>query len=377
MSPRFLPIAAVALSVGALLARPLLAGTDLTLKEAAHGRFLIGAAINDRIVQGEEPAAAHIVEREFNAISPENCLKWAVVHPEPGRYDFTRSDAYVDFGVKHGLFIVGHTLMWHYQTPAWVFYNADGSLKSRAQVLAELRDHIRTVVGRYKGRIKGWDVVNEAFDDSGKLRTDRPWYKILGEDGILAAFKAAHEADPKAELYYNDFSLWLPAKRRAVIALVEKIRAAGLRIDGVGMQEHYLMSGPSPQMVGQVIDAFANAKIPVMVTELDISVLPRPNHYTGADLGQLQAKQAEFDPYVNGLPVRMENALADRYAAMFAVYRAHAEDIKRVTFWGVSDGDSWLNNWPIRGRHDYPLLFDRHFRPKPAFFAVMKALDHP
>ena len=352
-------------------------GQDRSLKDAAQGRFLIGVAINEKVFLGKNATEVGIVTSHFNSVSPENCLKWETVHPEPGRYDFSAADRYVAFGVEHRLFIIGHTLMWHYQTPDWVFKNPDGTPKNKAQLLEELRSHIQTVVGRYKGRIRGWDVVNEAIDDEGRLRTDKPWYRILGEEGVIEAFRAAHEADPAAELYYNEFSLWLPAKRPAVLQLVARVRAAGIPVAAVGLQEHYMMAGPSPEEVGETIDAFAREHLPVMITELDVSVLPRPENYAGADLAALQARKAELDPYPVALPETVERALAERYAALFAVYRNHASAIKRITFWGVSDADTWLNNWPIPGRHDYPLLFDRGDHAKPALPAILDALARP
>jgi len=360
----------------ALLANPSTV-PQASLRDAAQGRFLVGAAINKNVIEGTDPASVAIVLQNFNAIAPENCLKWEVVHPTPAAYDFETADRYVDFGTQHKLFVLGHTLMWHYQVPDWVFKNQDGTEKSRAQLLDELRAHIRTVVGRYKGRVTAWDVVNEAVADKGGLNLDRPWYKILGEEGIIEAFRVAHEIDPDAELYYNEFCLWLPEKQKTVLDLVAKIRAAGLRIDGVGLQEHITIASPSITEMEGVLVAFERAKIPVMITELDVSVLPRPNNYTGADIARATANSAEYDPYRNALPEAKQQELADHYKALFDLYRKHASNIKRVNFWGVTDSDTWLDNWPIPGRRDYPLLFDRDHKPKPAYFAVIEALAPP
>ncbi len=348
-----------------------------SLKEAAQGRFLIGAAINEKVILGTDEKSVALVDRNFDAISPENCLKWESVHPAPDRYDFKVADRYVEFGTKRHLNILGHTLMWHYQTPDWVFTNADGSPKTAPQLLATLRDHIRTVVGRYKGRITGWDVVNEAVADTGGIRTDLPWYRVLGEEGIIEAFRAAHEADPGAELYYNEYCLWLPEKRKTVIELVKRIRAAGLPVEAVGLQEHYVIGAPTPQQVEETIAAFSQAGIKVQITELDVSVLPRPDNYYGADIARLKEHRAELDPYRRGLTTARQQELAAYYGEIFAVYRRHAANIKRVTFWGVTDADTWLSDWPIKGRRDYPLLFDRKHRPKPAYDAVIKALSAP
>jgi len=357
-----------------LLSLSLPASQPGTLREAAAGRFRMGVAVGPRVTLGQDTAAASLVQREFDSLTPDNALKWAAVHPLPGTYDFTLADKYVEFGTAHGMFLIGHTLMWHQQTPSWVFENTDGSPRSREALLAELRAHIRTVVGRYKGRVKGWDVVNEAVDDAGGLRLDRPWYRILGEEGIFAAFEAAHEADPEAELYYNDYSVWNAPKLKSVLELVAKLRARGLRIDAVGLQEHYLMDSPLVSEVDATLRAFEGIGMPVMITELDITVLPRPDNYDGAEISRIQERRDEYDPYREGLPPAQEQALAERYGAFFRLYREHSAGIRRITFWGVGDGYSWLNHWPIRGRRDYPLLFDRNLQPKPAHQSVLRAL---
>ncbi len=348
-----------------------------SLKAAAQGRFLVAAAINEKVILGTDQESVALFDRHFDAVSPENCLKWESVHPEPDRYDFSVADRYVEFGTQRHLNILGHTLMWHYQTPDWVFKNADGSPKTAPQLLATLREHIRTVVGRYKGRITGWDVVNEAVADTGGIRTDLPWYRILGEEGIIEAFRSAHEADPGAELYYNEYCLWFPEKRKTVIELVNRIRASGLPVHAVGLQEHCAIGSPTPQQVDETIAAFAQAGIKVQITELDVSVLPRPDNYYGADIAHLQEHRAELDPYREGLTAARQQELAAYYAALFAVYRRHAASIKRVTFWGLTDADTWLGDWPIKGRRDHPLLFDAQHQPKPAYDAVIKALSAP
>lgn len=347
----------------------------VALKDAARGKFHIGAAINARQITEKDERGVGVIERQFDTITPENVMKWAEIHPELERYDFELADRYVEFGEKRGMFIVGHTLMWHSQTPAWVFQDEAGDDVSKEELLKRLRDHIHTVVGRYKGRVKGWDVVNEAIkDEDGNVRLDRPWYRILGEEGILAAFKAAHEADPEAELYYNDYSLANPVKRAGVLRLVQLIRAKGLRIDGVGSQEHHSMEWPSVADIDATIRDFGQAGFKVMVTELDVTMLPRPQKYFGAEISKVFASAPELDPYRAGLPGEREEALAKRYGEIFEVYAKHAGTLTRVTLWGTADGNSWLNGWPIRGRTDYPLLFDRSYMPKPAFDAVLQAL---
>ncbi|MGB7592086.1 MAG: endo-1,4-beta-xylanase, partial [Terriglobia bacterium] len=288
------------------------------------------------------------------------------------RYDFDLPDKYVAFGGKNHMFIIGHTLVWHHQTPKWVFEDAKGNPVDREALLKRMREHIQAVVGRYKGRVHGWDVVNEALDDDGTLR-QTPWLKIIGEDYIAKAFEFAHEADPKAELYYNDFSLENEAKRNGAIELIRKLRAHGAPVTGVGLQGHYKIDWPSVDQLDAAIAAFAKLGVKVMITELDIDVLPPAMQYRGADISANVELQPKLNPYTSGLPDSVQQALANRYNELFRVFLKHRGVLSRVTFWGVTDAGSWLNNWPVRGRTSYPLLFDRDGRPKPAFYAVIKA----
>ena len=338
---------------------PEVAFTSRALRAAYAGRFLVGAAVNAAQFSGRDTLGAAIVTAQFNAITPENVLKWASVHPGPGVYDFTAADRYVAFGERNRMFIVGHTLVWHNQTPSWVFRDSSGNPVTRDTLLARMRDHIQTVVRHYRGRIRGWDVVNEALNDDGTLR-HTPWLTIIGEDYLAQAFRFAHEADPEAELYYNDYALENAPKRRGALHLVERLQAQGAPVAGVGLQSHNRMDWPTPAQQDSTIVAFAALGVRVMITELDIDLLPRPGGPPG-----------DLNPYRDGLPDSVQGALAQRYADLFAVYVRHADAISRVTFWGVADGDSWLNNWPVRGRTNYPLLFDRQHRPKPAFDAVI------
>ena len=341
------------------------------LKDVFKDMFLMGAALNPEQYWERDARGAGLVKQHFNSITPENVLKWEVVHPEPGRYSFTESDRFVDFGVQNKMFIVGHTLGWHSQTPRWVFQNADGTPVSRDTLLNRLRDHIFTVVGRYKGRIQGWDVINEALNEDGTLRQS-PWLTIIGEDYITKAFQWAHEADPAAELYYNDYSLENAPKRNGAVALIKRLQAAGVPVAAVGLQGHDKMDWPSPALQDSTIRAFAATGVKVMITELDVDVLPAPGQYRGADVAVRAELQERLNPYARALPDSVQQALARRYEELFQVFLNHRDVITRITFWGVTDGDSWLNNWPVRGRTSYPLLFDRAGRPKPAFDAVVR-----
>ena len=344
-----------------------------TLKRAYEKDFLIGAALNDRQISGADSCGAALAMEQFNSITPENVLKWEPVHPKPDQYNFEPADRFVAFGAANGMFTVGHTLVWHAQTPRWVFEDGSGKPADRETLLGRMRDHIRTVVGRYKGRVRGWDVVNEAFEDNGSLRMSSPWPKIIGEDFIQKAFEFAREADPGAELYYNDYNVWKPEKTAAVIRLVEDLKARGVRVDGVGEQAHWALDYPTLKEAETMLASFEKAGIKVHITEMDISVLPNPWNYTGAEISRSVELQEKLNPYPKALPDSVQKSLAARYAEFFALFRRHAGTVKRVTLWGVYDGQSWLNHWPVRGRTNYPLLFDRQCRPKPAFEAVLKA----
>jgi endo-1,4-beta-xylanase len=347
-----------------------------TLKDAFKKDFLIGAALNESQFTGQNTNAVALIKAQFDTISPENVLKWEPIHPKPDRYDFTAADQYVEFGQKNGMFIVGHTLVWHSQTPKWVFQDDQGNPVDRDTLLARLRDHISTVVGRYKGKIGGWDVVNEALNEDGTLR-ESPWKKIIGEDYLLKAYQFAHEADPQAELYYNDYSLENAPKQNGAVALVKKLQAQGVPITAVGLQGHYKMDWPGPQQVDATIQAFSKLGVKVMITELDLDVLPPATGSQAAEVSMNFALQAKLNPYTNGLPDAAQQALAKRYADLFAVFVQHHDAVSRVTFWGVTDGDSWLNNWPVKGRTAHPFLFNRDGKPKPAFNAVIQTSKLP
>lgn len=341
------------------------------LKDVFAGAFMIGAALSPRQFEETDRASAALIKHHFNTISPENVLKWEVIHPAPDIYSFGPADRYVAFGERNGMFIIGHTLAWHSQTPRWVFEDAQGRPLTRDALLARLREHIQIVVGRYRGRIKGWDVVNEALNEDGSLR-ESPWYRIIGPDYIAKAFQYAHEADPAAELYYNDYSMERAEKRAGGVRLVKALLDAGIPIRGVGMQDHLKMDRPSIAEEDSTITAFAALGVRVNISELDVDVLPAATRDDGADVALRAAADSSLDPYRAALPDSMQQALARRYADMFRVFLKHRAVIDRVTFWGLSDGDSWLNGWPIRGRTNYPLLFDRHGSPKPAFDAITR-----
>jgi len=363
------------LTITALLAATIAAGAQTaaqpptTLKDAYKGAFYVGVAINTPQITGKDAAGDDVIVAQFNSVTPENALKWENILSKPGVYDFTLADKYVAFGEKHHMFIVGHNLVWHAQTPESVFQDEQGKPISRDALLQRLRDHIFTVVGRYKGRIQSWDVVNEALNDDGTLRKSK-WEQIIGDDYILKAFEWVHEADPQVELNYNDYSLENPAKRAGAIALVKNLQAHGIPIAVVGNQAHVSLRSPTAEVEDQTVKELAATGVKVAITELDIDVLPEVS-WGSADVNLRAARDPKLDPYPNGLPDAVQKELAQKYASLFEVYWKNRAVMSRVTLWGLSDADSWRNNWPVPGRTDDCLLWNRKLQPKPAFQAVI------
>lgn len=306
-----------------------------------------------------------LVSREFNTITPENDMKWKEINPAPGEFNWEAADAFVAYGEANDHFIVGHTLVWHSQLADYVKEITDPT-----EMRAALKAHIDAVAGRYRGRIHGWDVVNEALNEDGSLR-ESVFYQVLGEEYLTSAFKYAAEAAPEAKLYYNDYNMWNAQKREGAIRMIKTIRDNGGRVDGIGMQAHYSVVGPTLDTIEQSIQAFAAAGLPISITELDVTVLPNPWDLVGAEVSQNYEGSPYMNPYPDALPDSMQTVLAQRYADLFGLYLKHSDKIERVTFWGISDNHSWLNGWPIKGRTNYPLLFNRQYAPKPAYDTVM------
>ncbi|QQS37004.1 MAG: endo-1,4-beta-xylanase [Ignavibacteriales bacterium] len=366
LSQKFLVVAAAL-----LLSQISFAQSDGPLREVYKNNFYIGAALNEENILQKNDASNILLESEFNSITAENVFKWEKIHPSEGEYNFELPDKFVALGEKLNMQMIGHTLIWHQQTPEWVFKNSDGNYKSREELLTLMEEHITTVVGRYKGKINGWDVVNEALNEDGTLKQSE-WVKIIGEDYLQKAFEFACQADPNTELYYNDFSLENEPKRNGAIELIKMLRSKGIKIDAVGLQGHYKMDWPTTSQLDSTIKAFAKLGLKVMITELDIDVLPYNNIPVGADISMNVKLREEFNPYPDRLPEENQNMLAERYADLFKVFLVNDESVSRITFWGISDDESWLHDWPIKGRTNYPLLFDHSGKPKPAYYAVKK-----
>ena len=376
-----------------------------TLKDAYKGHFYVGVAINRTIATSTSVQADNVnrnmqqvekdvalTKQQFNQISPENDLKWALIQPQagPDGYNFGPADAYVDFGVKNNMYIVGHTLVWHGQTPNWVFQGTNlppapnpeavgtnapaggrggrgfgrggltGPRASREELLQRMHDHIATVVGRYKGKIKVWDVVNEALADGGTniLRTSS-WEQIIGPDFIAKAFEYAHEADPDAILRYNDYSLENPAKRHKLIALIKSLQEQHVPVMAIGSQTHVSVSSPSFEQEDLALTEMETLGLPIHITEFDVNSAQGGQRSTSGDVAANAATTQ------GGLVDDANKKLADAYANLFRAFLKHDKYVKVITFWGVNDGVSWR----AQGR---PLLFDANDQPKPAFDAVIR-----
>lgn len=336
--------------------------------------FLIGVAVDTNFVEGRMPAEEALVKEQFNQVVGENCMKGEENHPEVNRFDFSDGDKLADWAAKNGKALIGHCLVWHSQPPKWMFTDADGKPVSREVLIGRMYNHIMTVMTHYKGKVMGWDVVNEAFEDDGSYRKS-PYYNIIGPEFIELAFQFAHEADPNVELYYNDYSTSKPGKREAICKLIRSLKSKGLRIDAVGMQSHNGYNYPDYAEYEKSLEAFAAEGVKVMVSELDLNMLPNPDGFGGAEISQKYELQAKYNPYVKGLDKKAQKLFDQRYLDLFKIIERHKNVIGRVTFWGVNDGHTWLNGWPIPGRTNYPLLIDRNNQLKPVVKDIEKLFE--
>ena len=338
--------------------------------------FSIGAAIDKG---SYKDAHEYLLQKHFNVVVCENEMKWESLQRTEGTFTFETADEMVAFAEANNMQVRGHTLVWHSQTPSWVFSNA-----TKEELLARMKTHITEVVSRYKGRIFAWDVVNEAIvgydadgndvgEDLAALDTwgyrNSKWYEICGEDYIIEAFRAAREADPDAKLFYNDYWNYLDGKRDAIIGIIEKLQAEDL-IDGVGLQCHLNISVAQEKVDNQTayqtvenlekeIQEYAALGLDVHITELDISIYTRD--YTSSDESRWFTEDELSDAY--------QEMLAARYKEFFDMFRANSDLISNVTFWGIADDNTWLSEFSS-GRPDHPLLFDKNLMAKEAFFAI-------
>jgi endo-1,4-beta-xylanase len=340
----------------------------VSLSQKFQKHFLVGAAINEgQILQKDQPSVS-IIKKEFNTISPENVMKWMFVQPKPNEFYFDHTDKYVQFGLDNNMHIVGHALIWHSQIA-----NFMNSIKDSTKMVQHVTNHISTLVNRYKGKIDTWDVVNEALNEDGTLR-ESIFLKVLGENYLETVYKMAEKYDSNADLAYNDYNLCKPKKREGVVKLIKSLQKNGAKINSVGIQAHWQLTSPTLEEIETSILAFSELGVKVMFTELDISVLPNPWELSGAEVTQNFKKfegDKKMNPFPENLPDSVKEKLAKRYENIFKLFVKHKDKISRVTFWGVTDKFSWLNDWPIKGRTNYPLLFDRNYKEKKAYQRIM------
>ena len=327
------------------------------LKDYYKKYFPIGVAVRPADLNSDE---SKLILNEFNSITPENAMKMGPIHPREDRYNWRDADAIVNFAVSNKIKVRGHTLCWHAQTPNWLFIDSAGKNVSKEVLLQRLKSHINTVVSRYKGKIYAWDVVNEAVADGRDFLRKSKWTEIVGEEFIEKAFEYAHEADPNAVLFYNDYNTEIASKRDKIYKLLKGLKDKGVPVHGVGLQAHWSVSSPTREELERSIEMFSSLGLQVQFTELDVSV------YAGRQGGQLiqgqQQQQALFTP-------EMEQQQLEKYKMVFDVFRKYRKNVTGVTFWNVSDKYSWLDG---RGRKNFPLLFDRELKPKKAYWEVTK-----
>ncbi|MGB8191531.1 MAG: endo-1,4-beta-xylanase [Chitinophagaceae bacterium] len=330
------------------------------LKEYYKDYFLMGVAVSPRSLKTDE---AQLVLQQFNSITAENAMKMGPIHPTEKDYNFTGADSIAAFAKRNGLKMRGHTLCWHTQAPRWFFTDSAGKAVSKEVLLQRLKDHITTVVKRYKGIIYAWDVVNEVISDKhDEYYRNSEFYKICGEEYIAKAFQYAREADPDALLFYNDYNEIDPIKREKIFRLVKGLKDAGVPIHGLGLQGHWAVNEPSEGQLDSTLSRFAELGLPLQITEMDISIYPKEHN----------ARDRKAEDANTAFTAQKEQQQLEVYKMCFRLFRKYKHAITGVTFWNISDRDSWLDNFPVRGRKDYPLLFDKDLKPKKVFWEVVK-----
>jgi endo-1,4-beta-xylanase len=329
------------------------------LKDYYKSYFPLGVSVSPGALQTDE---ANLVAKHFASITAENAMKMGPLHPKENEYYWKDADTIVAFAKRHKLKLRGHALVWHQQTPSWFFTDKDGNTVSKDVLMQRIKDHITTVVTRYKNDIYAWDVVNEAIADAkDTIYRSSKFYQICGEEFIAKAFEWAHAADPDAILFYNDYNEIDPAKRKKIIEMIRQLRSKGVPVHAVGLQAHWALNEPTKQQLDKTLSEFASLQLPLQITELDISVYQK-------EYKAKETKSADFDTSYTS---RRESAQAKQYEMVFELFRKYKKNITGVTFWNISDRHSWLDNFPVKGRKDYPLLFDKHLHPKTSYKAII------
>ena len=340
------------------------------LAGAWRNAFRIGVAVSNQTLDGQVAPDLQLIAREFNSVTAENAMKWGVIRPDGVNWQWERADRLVAFARQLDMHVLGHTLVWHSQVPRSVFLGTDGKALDRNALLGRMREHIEAIVDRYKGRVHTWDVVNEALDEGNGWRRSQ-WHDIIGSDFMEQAFRFAHAADPAARLLYNDYNMHNPAKRDFLVAVLKDYLDRGVPIHGIGLQSHVGLTYPDIEEWERSIATYSRLGLEVHVTELDVDVLPSP-YQQSAEISNRFQYSRENDPWPEQLPDEIQVKLAERYEQLFRILLSYRKSVERVTFWGLHDGISWKNDFPIPGRTNYPLLFDRDMKPKPAHARLMQ-----
>lgn len=338
------------------------------LKDCFINDFKIGTALSTKIFEKNDEQILQLVTREYNAVTTENALKWEPVHPTEKEWNLEVPDKYIEFAQKHKMYTQGHVLVWHSQVPNNLFLDSNGNQVSKEVLQKRMDNHISFLVDRYKGKIHSWDVVNESITPEDGYRKS-PWYTILGSEFMVRGFHLAHDADPNCHLLYNDYGMTNAKRRDFVVNLVKDYQKKGVPIHGIGMQGYFSLESPNISEIEKSIEAFASTGLKVHFTELDVDVLPA-KWENSAEVSTNIKYNKSLNPFVNGLPKAVEDKFTKCYEDLFRLFLKHRDKIERVTFWGVTDDTSWKNNFPVRGRTNYPLLFDRKHKPKDAYFAI-------
>jgi len=362
--------------------------TPSSLQEAYKDYWRTGVSVNQWEVKAEQAMKENVsytgassldqtadypmIAKHFGWVVPENCMKCEVIHPEEDRYDFTLADELVEKALANNQQVIGHCLIWHSQCAPWFFVDKEGNQVSAEVLKQRMHDHIFTILDHFRGKVVGWDVVNEAFEDDGTLRHSQ-FYEILGEEFIPLAFQYAHEADSTIELYYNDYSMYKPEKVKGVVDFFRPLIDKGMRIDAIGLQAHLFLGDQDyPTLYEHSIQEIAKLGIPSQFTELDLSVLPNPYAMEGANISANFEYTKELDPYTDGLPAEVQEQADAFWVDFYKMLMRNKENVLRVNYWCFSDANSWRNDWPVKGRTEYATLFDRQGQPKPT---IQKLID--
>ena len=335
------------------------------LAAAWRGAFHVGLAVSNQTLDLRTPEHLELIAREFDSVTAENAMKWGVIRPDGVNWQWERADTLVEFATDNDMYVLGHTLVWHSQIPQSVFVDASGEALRRDALLGRMEEHIATLVGRYRGRVHAWDVVNEGVDEGNGWRQSQ-WFRIIGDDYMERAFRLANAADPSATLLYNDYNMHNPDKREFLVDVIRDYLDRGVPIHGVGLQGHVGLDYPDMEEWERSIATYAEMGLEVHISELEVDVLPSP-YQMSAEISNRFQYSPENDPWPDGLPDDVQQQLADRYEQLFRILLRYRDNVRRVTFWGLHDGISWKNDFPIGGRTNYPLLFDRNLETKPAY----------